>query len=242
MIFLPETIKIPFYICNRINEMNLQKLILKEFDMINLYFLVICFWIRSELIIYRRSIIMKNIGDYKPKQRTKAVFLDRDGVLNEIKSSRVDFVNTPQDLYLLPGTADAIARIREKGYLIFIVTNQAGVSLGYMNHTQLNNIHKHLEKELKKVNANAIINEVVACTHNIKENCNCRKPNAGMLITLAEKYNISLVDSYMIGDRESDIEAGIKAGTKTIHISQQIIETKADKQYSTLLEASSHII
>ncbi|MFR9694827.1 D-glycero-alpha-D-manno-heptose-1,7-bisphosphate 7-phosphatase [Bacillus mobilis] len=184
---------------------------------------------------------MKNIDNHELIQRIKAVFLDRDGVLNEIKSSRVNYVNIPQDIYLLPGTADAIARIREKGYLIFIVTNQAGVSLGYMNHTQLNDIHKHLEQELIKVNANAVINEVVACTHNIKANCNCRKPNAGMLITLAEKYNISLDDSYMIGDRESDIEAGIKAGTKTIHISQQIIETKVDEQYATLFEASLHI-
>ncbi|TKH73418.1 HAD family hydrolase [Bacillus cereus] len=185
---------------------------------------------------------MKNIDNHELIQRKKAVFLDRDGVLNEIKSSRVNYVNTPQDFYLLPGTAEAIARIREKGYLIFIVTNQAGVSLGYMSHTQLNNIHNHLEKELLKVNANAAINEIMTCTHNLNANCNCRKPNAGMLITLAEKYNISLDDSYMIGDRESDIEAGIKAGTKTILISQQIMETKANEQYNTLLEASSHII
>lgn len=185
---------------------------------------------------------MKNIDNHELIQRKKAVFLDRDGVLNEIKSSRVNFVNTPLDLYLLPGTADAIARIREKGYLIFIVTNQAGVSLGYMSHTQLNNIHNHLEKELLKVNANAVIKEIMSCTHNLNANCNCRKPNAGMLITLAEKYNISLDDSYMIGDRESDIDAGIKAGTKTILITQQIMETKANEQYNTLLEASSHII
>ena len=98
--------------------------------------------------------------------------------------------------------------------MIFVVTNQAGVSLGYMSHTQLNNIHNHLEKELLKVNANAVIKEIMSCTHNLNANCNCRKPNAGMLITLAEKYNISLNDSYMIGDRESDIDAGIKAGTK----------------------------
>ncbi|MFB7351064.1 D-glycero-alpha-D-manno-heptose-1,7-bisphosphate 7-phosphatase [Bacillus thuringiensis] len=185
---------------------------------------------------------MKNIDNHELIQRKKAVFLDRDGVLNEIKSSRVNFVNTPLDLYLLPGTADAIARIREKGYLIFIVTNQAGVSLGYMSHTQLNNIHNHLEKELLKVNANAVIKEIMSCTHNLNANCNCRKPNAGMLITLAEKYNISLDDSYMIGDRESDIDAGIKAGTKTILITQQIMETKANEQYNTLLEASSYII
>lgn len=108
--------------------------------------------------------------------------------------------------------------------------------------TQLNNIHNHLEKELLKVNANAIINDIMACTHNINANCNCRKPNAGMLITLAEKYNISLEDSYMIGDRESDIEAGIKAGTKTILISHQVMETKANEQYYNLLEASSHIL
>ncbi|ALL11575.1 histidinol phosphate phosphatase [Bacillus thuringiensis] len=185
---------------------------------------------------------MKNIDDHELIQKNKAVFLDRDGVINEILSDKVKFVNYPEDVYLLPGTADAIASFRKKGYMIFVVTNQAGVSLGYMSHTQLNNIHNHLEKELLKVNANAIINDIMACIHNINANCNCRKPNAGMLITLAEKYNISLEDSYMIGDRESDIEAGIKVGTKTIRISHQVMETKANEQYYTLLEASSHII
>ncbi|HFK1766467.1 TPA: D-glycero-alpha-D-manno-heptose-1,7-bisphosphate 7-phosphatase [Bacillus mobilis] len=185
---------------------------------------------------------MKNIDEHELIKKNKAVFLDRDGVINKILSDEVKFVNYPEDVYLLPGTADAIASFRKKGYMIFVVTNQAGVSLGYMSHTQLNNIHNHLEKELLKVNANAIINDIMACTHNINANCNCRKPNAGMLVTLAEKYNISLEDSYMIGDRESDIEAGIKAGTKTILISHQVMETKANEQYYTLLEASSHIL
>ncbi|MBG9747806.1 histidinol phosphate phosphatase [Bacillus thuringiensis] len=168
--------------------------------------------------------------------------LNIDNRIYEILSDKVKFVNAPEDVYLLPGTADAIASFREKGYMIFVVTNQAGVSLGYMSHTQLNTIHNHLEKELLKVNANAVIKEIMSCTHNLNANCNCRKPNAGMLITLAEKYNISLDDSYMIGDRESDIDAGIKAGTKTILISHQVMETKANEQYYTLLEASSHIL
>lgn len=172
----------------------------------------------------------------------KAVYLDRDGVLNEVLSKRVKFVNTPEDLYLLPGVAEAITKIRNKGYKVFVVTNQGGVGLGYMTKSQLEKIHKKLQEDLLRINEFAIIDEVVACIHRPTENCICRKPGPGMIINLANKYNISLQDSYMIGDREVDVSAGIAAGTKTILVSEKEEDTQADMQFSTLLEAAEYIL
>lgn len=172
----------------------------------------------------------------------KAVFLDRDGILNEILSERVNFVNTPEDLYLLPGVAESIAKLKEKGFKVFTVTNQGGVGLGYMSYEQLEKINEKLQSEILKLNDLAVIDEIMVCVHKPKENCKCRKPEPGMLLTLAKKHNISLVDSYMVGDREVDVAAGISAGTKTVLVTSQDDPTQADLKCLTLLEAVDYIL
>lgn len=172
----------------------------------------------------------------------KAVFLDRDGILNEILTERVNFVNTPEDLYLLPGVAESIAKLKENGFKVFTVTNQGGVGLGYMSQEQLENIHNKLQNEILKLHESAILDEIIVCAHKPKDGCKCRKPEPGMLLTLAKKHNISLANSYMVGDREVDVAAGISAGTKTILVTSEDEPTQANLKCSTLLEAVEYIL
>ncbi|MGR9632797.1 D-glycero-alpha-D-manno-heptose-1,7-bisphosphate 7-phosphatase [Bacillus cereus] len=167
--------------------------------------------------------------------KKKAIFLDRDGVINQVLTERVKFVNKPEDIYLLPGVADAIAIFNRKGYMVLVTTNQGGVGLGYMTQEELLEIHKHMQEKLINENADALIHEFVACIHRPKDECSCRKPEAGMLLQLAQKYDIDLANSYMIGDQETDISAGKKAGTKTIRIANDLEETHADMRFSSLL-------
>ena len=135
-----------------------------------------------------------------------AIFLDRDGVINEVLSERVKFVNRPEDFYLLPGVGEAIHLLNQSQYPVFVVTNQGGVGLGYMKEQALLDIHEHMQSELAVYKAE--ITDISYCPHRPNAGCHCRKPNAGMLESLAKEYDISLSKSYMVGDRMPDIEAG----------------------------------
>ncbi|MDQ0351964.1 D-glycero-D-manno-heptose 1,7-bisphosphate phosphatase [Alkalibacillus filiformis] len=154
----------------------------------------------------------------------KAVFLDRDGVINEVKTSRVRFVNKPRDFHFLPGVKEAVAKLHDCGYDVFVVTNQGGVGLGYMTEDMLKEIHQHMVDEFEKSGAH--IKEVKACTHKPHEDCECRKPKPGMLNTLIEKYHIDRKQSYMIGDREVDIEAGYAAQVTSLMVANESNQAK----------------
>jgi D-glycero-D-manno-heptose 1,7-bisphosphate phosphatase len=166
----------------------------------------------------------------------KAVFLDRDGVINEVLSKRVKFVNKPSDIYYLEKVPEAIKMLNETGYKIFVVTNQGGVGLGYLSKSGLDKIHKQMKQDIEK--EGGIIEEFASCVHKPHEGCTCRKPEAGMLLTLADHHEIDLSQSYMIGDREPDIEAGKKAGCSTILIAGDDPENLADHHFPSLYDAA----
>jgi D-glycero-D-manno-heptose 1,7-bisphosphate phosphatase len=168
----------------------------------------------------------------------KAIFLDRDGVLNEVLSSRVKFVNHPNDLYLLEGAAEAVAALSKAGYDIFVVTNQGGVGLGFLKEKDLKKIHDHLIEVIK--DKGGIIKAVSYCPHKPKEGCQCRKPNPGLLLDLAHRHDLDLANSVMVGDHERDIEAGKKAGCKTVFIGEE--ETAADRKAASLHAAVPAIL
>ncbi|MFS0838255.1 D-glycero-alpha-D-manno-heptose-1,7-bisphosphate 7-phosphatase [Paenibacillus sp. 1P03SA] len=177
----------------------------------------------------------------------KAVFLDRDGVLNEVMTGRVRHVNKPSDLYLLPGAAEAVKGLKEAGFLICVVTNQGGVGLGFMTKKTLLAIHRRLNKLLAA--EDAVIDDIAYCPHRPAAGCRCRKPKPGMLLDLARKHDIDLVRSYMIGDSETDTGAGRAAGTRTIRIggagaaeSFTAPPEGADFAASSLLEAAVIIV
>ncbi|WP_409296974.1 D-glycero-alpha-D-manno-heptose-1,7-bisphosphate 7-phosphatase [Peribacillus sp. SCS-26] len=168
----------------------------------------------------------------------KAVFLDRDGVINEVLTKRVKFVNNPSQLFLLEGAAEAIARFSSEGYKVFIVTNQGGVGLGYLKEKALVKIHDQLKKILAE--QGGVITDISYCAHRPDAGCECRKPGAGMLLDLADRYDIDLAGSVMAGDHERDIQAGIKAGCKTVFIGKE--PTEADASAPSLKEAVNIIL
>lgn len=145
--------------------------------------------------------------------KIKAIFLDRDGVINDNKKH----VNRPEDLIIYEAAKEGIKLLYDAGYKIFVVTNQGGIERGHLTHERLDQIHEKLVDELKPF---CKITEIVYCPDFNRES-DCRKPKPGMILELAEKYDIDLNESWMVGDMETDIEAGKSAGCKTAKIGQK---------------------
>ena len=142
----------------------------------------------------------------------KAIFLDRDGVLNR-KAPEGAYVTELRQFQLLPGSLDALVELYRHGYRLFIATNQRGIATGAVSPTAVERIHKYLLRKVE--DAGARIEHVYVCPHDYVDRCGCRKPLPGMLLQAAQDFNIDLSDSWMIGDSASDIEAGRRAGCRT---------------------------
>lgn len=139
----------------------------------------------------------------------RAVFLDRDGVLNR-KLPEGRYVAAPEELEMLPGAAQAVKRLNDKGWPVFLVTNQRGIALGKLTEEALKAVHKKLMEELRA--AGAHLDGVYVCPHE-KNSCSCRKPKPGLLLQAKEEFPwIDFRQAVMIGDAESDMEAGRAAG------------------------------
>jgi D-glycero-D-manno-heptose 1,7-bisphosphate phosphatase len=168
----------------------------------------------------------------------KAFFLDRDGVINKGHS-----LNKPSDLKIIDGVPEAIGLLTERGYEVFVVTNQGGVGLGYMTAEALQAIH---DKMLEVIQSKGgIIRDIRACIHKPSEGCVCRKPKPGMIAELATLYDVDLENSYMVGDRDVDIQAGNQAGVHTIFIgdeSKVVFAPKPDYVYPSLISAVEELI
>ena len=153
------------------------------------------------------------------QNKQKAIFLDRDGTINKY----VGFLTSPGQFELIEGTAEAIKRINESGYLAIVVTNQPVIARGDCTWEELQTIHDKMETELGKVGA--FLDGIFICPHHpdkgfegerpeYKHECDCRKPAPGLLLKAAKDFNIDLSQSIMIGDSERDIEAGKAAGCR----------------------------
>ncbi len=157
------------------------------------------------------------------RNKQKAIFIDRDGTINKYKG----FISNIDDFELIDGVSEAIGRINSSAYLTIVVTNQPVVARGELSFKGLKEIHNKMETLLGR--EAAYIDDLFFCPHHpdsgfmgeikeLKFDCDCRKPKPGMLLKAAAKYNISLVDSWMIGDSVNDILAGKAAGCKTAYI------------------------
>ena len=143
----------------------------------------------------------------------RAVFLDRDGVLvvPEFREGRSFAPRRVEDFRVYPGAQQALAKLSAAGFLLAVVTNQPDVGNGLVSQAVVERMHELLKAELP-------IEAVRACYHRQNEGCYCRKPKPGMLLDLASEFGISLADSFMVGDRASDIDAGRAAGCKTVFL------------------------
>ncbi|HUI05178.1 MAG TPA: HAD family hydrolase [Acidimicrobiales bacterium] len=152
-------------------------------------------------------------GADAPGVRRPAVFLDRDGVLNEplVRHGRPFSPRRPDELVVVPGVPDACARLRARGLVLVVVTNQPDVARGLQSAQDVAAINARLRAAIA-------LDAVYVCPHDDADACPCRKPKPGMLLAAAGDLDLDLPRSFMVGDRWSDIEAGRSAGCRTVYI------------------------
>jgi len=145
----------------------------------------------------------------------KAIFLDRDGVIND--NSEHYYIYKPNDFTINNGIIETLIKIKEKGFIFIIISNQGGISKKIYSKKDVDNIHNKLIDKLKYHNIK--IHEIYYCPHhNSIEKCLCRKPDSLMLEKAIARFNINVKESYMIGDSNSDINAARKIGIKGIKV------------------------
>jgi len=142
----------------------------------------------------------------------KAVFLDRDGVINRavVRDGKPHPPDTIEDLEVLDGVPDALRKLRGAGFRLIVVTNQPDVARGTQTREAVEAMHARLTAELA-------VDEVIACYHD-GDDCDCRKPKPGALLDAAQRHGVELENSFMVGDRWRDIEAGQRAGCRCLFV------------------------
>jgi len=159
----------------------------------------------------------------------RAIILDRDGVLN-VKQPRACYVTTPEQFQWIPGSREAVKLFTDAGYLIFLITNQAGIARGVMTEDDLERVHATMLADLRDIGAN--IDAIYYCPHGWDEGCSCRKPAPGMLFTAQREFDLNLQKAVFIGDDERDMEAGLRAGCPSILVTDDI----------PLIEVARHLL
>ena len=173
------------------------------------------------------------------KIKGKAIFLDRDGVLNKpiIKNRKPYPPSKIEELEILPGVYEGIQLLRHSGFKLIVITNQPDVSRGSATIEIVDEINNFIIKQLK-------VDEIMCCFHDDNENCECRKPKPGMILEAVKKWDIDLSVSYLIGDRWRDIQTAKNIGLTSILIKYDYDEKKinADFECNNLEEAANYIL
>ena len=170
----------------------------------------------------------------------RAVFLDRDGVINRaiVRDGKPYPPKGLDELEILPDVFTALSSLHNAGFILIVVTNQPDVSRGLMTRAVVEEINNFLGSVLP-------IDEFRTCYHDADDGCDCRKPLPGALLDAARQYEIDLFSSYMVGDRWRDTEAGRRAGCKTLFVDYGYAEEQpefVDFRVSSLYEASQVIL
>lgn len=150
-------------------------------------------------------------------EKRKAIFLDRDGVLNKNKD---DYVKNISELEIFPFISESIKKLQSAGFKIIVITNQSAINRGLMSQKHLEEIHKKIQSLL--IQHNTKIDSFYYCPHTPTENCSCRKPKTGLLQKAIDDFSIDVEHSWFIGDNDSDILAGHSIGCKTIKVNADI--------------------
>lgn len=163
-------------------------------------------------------------------EKIKALFLDRDGVINYDPG----YVYRIDDFEFMPGIFEALAGFIELGYEIFIVTNQSGIGRGYYSQSDFTKLCEYMVGEFSSRGIE--IRHIYHCPHTPSDNCNCRKPKPGMILQAMSEFNIDAKNSLMIGDKPSDLEAARNAGVENGYLIGQ-----NDGEFGSVLEILEHI-
>ncbi|MEZ4741644.1 MAG: HAD family hydrolase [Bdellovibrionota bacterium] len=180
------------------------------------------------------------------KDKKKAIFLDRDGVLN----LDTGYVYKTTELQILPGVGEALKGLKAQGFLLLVITNQSGIARGYFNEQDVEKLHKFMNQELE-TNYGVAIDDFFICPHHPKgkiakyrAECICRKPKPNLVQQAMKRWNVNLNASYLVGDKASDIELGINLGIQSIQVVSGQYDTheKATHYCASLLEAYHFIL
>ena len=168
-----------------------------------------------------------------------AVFLDRDGVINRpiLRQGRPHPPDSVEDLEIYPDAASSTRRLKAAGYALVVVTNQPDVARGLQRAEVVHQINRELRKRVD-------VAAVYVCFHDDADGCRCRKPAPGLLLDAAHDLGLDLSRSFMVGDRWRDVEAGHRAGCRTVYIDRRYSERSpqdADVVTTSLAEAVSWI-
>jgi D,D-heptose 1,7-bisphosphate phosphatase len=148
----------------------------------------------------------------KMSEKNKAIFLDRDGVINK----EVSYLSNPEMFEFIEDSIEALKILKQKTFLLIVITNQAGIARGYFTEETLKAIHNKMINSL--IQNDVEIDDIYYCPHHpdFTGPCECRKPNPGMIFKAESKHNIDLSQSYVIGDTLNDIQTGKAANCKTV--------------------------
>jgi D-glycero-D-manno-heptose 1,7-bisphosphate phosphatase len=179
-------------------------------------------------------------AEERDKVVTRAVFLDRDGVLsaNVERDGRPVAPRSLDDFRILPGVEDATKRLKELGFVLVVATNQPDIRTGHLAKATLEAMHSELRRRLP-------LDDIKVCAHVDADACHCRKPRPGMILDAARERGIDLKQSIMVGDRWRDIEAGQAAGCLTILVDCGDTQEKPstpDRKVRSLAEAVAYIV
>lgn len=188
--------------------------------------------------------------DERRNERSKFIFIDRDGVINKDPGgwTPYSYVTEFKEFQFLPGALDALAKLNRAGYSVVVISNQAGVGKGHFTRKRLDEINQMMLSEVKR--SGGLITESFYCIHRKEENCSCRKPKTGLLELAAKKYHITPKDTYFIGDSEVDMGAGRAMGIPTVFVlsgkssmeEMKRFKDRPDFIFNNLLEAVEWIL
>ena len=170
----------------------------------------------------------------------RAIFLDRDGVINRsvVRNGKPHPPSNLGEMEILPGVYDAMTVLHKSGWLLIVVTNQPDVARGMAQRVDVELMHDFLKQNLP-------IHEILTCYHDDNDNCSCRKPMPGALLSAGVRNGIDLAASIVVGDRWRDVEAGVRAGCKTIFIDHGYAEKQPQNfnyRVQSLSEAADIIL
>lgn len=168
--------------------------------------------------------------------KNKCIFLDRDGVLNV---DRVDYVYRMEEFIIPPGVGEALRALKDAGYLLIVITNQSGIAKGIYKREDVYLIHNAIQE-----GTGVELDDIYFCPYHEKFDSHSltRKPGSLMIEKAAAKYEVDMEASWMVGDHERDITAGMRAGLRTIRLAPSGTETKATHLVDDLLAASKIIL
>ncbi len=153
------------------------------------------------------------------KVKRKALFLDRDGVINR-SVPKTQYLTRVEEFEFLPETFETLRKLRDEGYDFYVITNQAGIGRGQTTHQEMEVLHQHLKDEFER--EGLLLKGLYMCPHRDEDLCGCRKPKPGLLVEAIRQHGLDPADVVFVGDRETDMQAADAAGVRGVLIPGEV--------------------